>query len=454
MSVQNIFPYRGSIAICIALFLFFGAYPVSLFADVLPQQKIVSADFLPTWRDGSVEASLRVRNISDIPLELVPRIIVQAPGKEIMEDDTLLIGAPVHIWTEEHASLKISPQQEKQIDFSFYLSSHLDSGTYAVLFQAVAPDGTVLGGAMNELKIVGDGRFLDFSQKKCKMVHTIGSRTTFFDPQEAPPYPAGISPTVLCTIKNTAPTRVAGQVRFRINEFAAFGYYLHDPETVQGEVYNFAPGEEREISLTLPAKIKPQVYEAAVQMVSVEHADDRLSPLVPLRWTVQGEAARISSWSVDKETYLDGSKSQIDLTVSYYASPDLFWQELPTSEESRIEGSPLSGADLVVEARSSQGKICGQKKLALGETHILDMQVKKISLITDGCTSPELIVQIVSDGKVLSSAIISGTPLVVAETTNGPRQSSLRLVLLGIGIFMVVLLYTVRRIQRKHENAS
>jgi hypothetical protein len=453
--MKNIFSHTCGIATGAAVFLCVGVVSVFAVADTAPQQKVVVTDFSPVWRDGRVEASVQVRNVSGVALDVFPRMIVQAPAKETMEDGALIIGAPVHIWTEESTSLNILAGQKKQIDFSFYLSSHLDSGEYELFMQILAPDGSVLAGAMSKIRVKGDGHLLDVSQKHCKMVHAPSSfERTLFDPQEAPPYPAGTAPTALCTVKNTAHARVAGQLRLRVNEFAAFGYYLHEPEVILGEIYNFAPGEEREISIALPSKIKPQVYEAAMQFVSVENPDDRLSALAPLRWTIQGEAARISSWSVDKETYLDGGKSQIDLTVSYYASPDLFWGESPTREEGRVQGTPLSRAALVVEARAMRGDkgvLCAREQYNLASASTPDLQTKKVSIRTNGCTSPELTLQIVSDGKVLSSVVVSGTPLAVAQVKSSSQQST-RLILLTVGILMLGILYVAGVSRRKHEN--
>lgn len=356
-----------------------------------------------SFENGAIQAVYTVKNTSDAAVEFTPRLVIESPGTMQKVGGALIFGATNKIWIEEKRNFKVlAPGVEESISFDFPLSSHLPNAEYIFTFEALSKLGDLLAGFSSKKNITGDGVFLELTQENCEIHKVINGKKYNFHPQEAGWFDSGEEVEAVCRVKNLSKSKVEARVSALLNEYTVFGYYLAEPQKLEGEIYKFGPLEEKTMVFAMPVQNKPQVYEYQLQFIdAADDAENRISALTALRWTVRGGAARLVSWSLDKP-YQAGEP--MEFTVLYYGSPDLFWNDPKLPKDLQIPGSEIADAKLIVAVTDINGNACGNTEKALLKIGTLDLQSVNLSVDAGRCDRPQISLKLASASQILSSA--------------------------------------------------
>jgi len=411
---------------------------VAIFLSLLPlnvlsanNEKLQITEFDAYYSAGQVKASAKVKNISGEAIRFVPTLMVSQAGAVTKTGDTVEIGPDNVFWIDDSQDFVVlNKDEEKRVNFDFFLSSHLIDGTYNLTLQVQSEFRETYGSTRLQREFVGgDGTFLQFVQDSCKVVKNVNGKEEAFKAYIAPPFEKKERPKAVCTVKNLSQNPVVARIAFYTNEYQTFGFTLAKPTTSYGENVSFTPGETKEVSFLLPQKEAPQVYSAGVYFVDPNKTTDRLSSVNALRFTVKGESARVEGFKV--KSVKDGLLGKkVNLTVDVFGAPDVYWDGASFSEKEKFAGSKLNGT-LKAELLSKKGTVCAKAETPLKNV-FKDKVSKDLSLNTISCEDPTLTLSVVDkDGKVLSQ--VNGLLVAGLSTVTLPSFVIIvTLVLLGI----------------------
>lgn len=393
-------------------------------------------DYKVSFKEGEVSLSVTIINPTDQVVQTWYRFIVEKQGDAVVENGTAIFGdSSIFLVQEKREPLPVPPKESKTISDRFLLSHNLPDGTYVVRFEALTQDGSPLVSASQDVAIEGTGAILMVSEDACRVEKVVDGSVKPFPARIAPPFSVGEEVKAVCKVINNSSETIAVRPVFIVNEFLAFGYYLSEPERIVGDSMSFSPGASKDVVFVLPKRTKPQVYEAMMQFISSENENNRMSALVPLRWTIEGESARLVSWRLSETKQVSfGNTFRHTLAVRYFGSMDLFWEQ-QLGLEYQQKGSALDGAILEVRARDGAGNACGEARKDLPAVRDTDIHEETIS-IESSCEDPLFSVAILGkNGSSLSSA--SFEPESVVEKASGFASSSRYLLPLIVALLLI-----------------
>ncbi|KKP67385.1 MAG: hypothetical protein UR66_C0016G0023 [Candidatus Moranbacteria bacterium GW2011_GWE1_35_17] len=197
-----------------------------------------------------------------------------------------------------------------------------------------------------------------------------------------------------CSIRNNfnKDIRVIPNVRnFKRGDF--YGDTSIPQEDLKPEPINFAPGETKELKLSIPKALQIQAYDA--ELTFLQEDGTLVSNKTSFHYVLAGESAGVMDVSLDKNEYASGDIANVNL--AYFGSSDVF-------PDSRLSGTLKKKAFLEIDIKSDVGKSClyGSKSVeidfAKGEPASFSLKV------VNNCNNPFVNVIIKSeDGHILEN---------------------------------------------------
>lgn len=433
---QTLLTVAVLLLLALAIPLFFG----NISAATKDSLKIENFDV--AYTSGQITASAIVKNVSSERIRLTSRLTIEKKGNYTIVGDSVEVGASKVLWSQNSKQfIIIEKEKGEKITFDFFLSSHLPSGEYNIILSIQNEFGVQLGGTNIKRTFSGDGSFLEFNQEDCKVFKNVKGKEAPFEAFIAPPFNPTEKPKAVCTVKNTSNASVTTKAILTTNVFRLFGFYLSNSDAILGDEIVFAPLESKVVTIALPTKSEPQVYEAGLQFVDPNNTSNRLSNVVPLRWTISGEAARLESVTMEgvRDSILG---KQVNLKIGYFGSPDFFWNGADLGEKDKFKGSAFAGKLSVQVIDDKNGQVCGKTEESISADSDKKM-TKDLSINVGSCENPTLSLKILDkNDKVLSS--VNGILLAGVTTITTPIYMIL-IILVLVVVCLAAGLFILKR---------
>lgn len=113
------------------------------------------------------------------------------------------------------------------------------------------------------------------------------------------------------------------------------------------DAITFGAGETKDVSLTIPKAVSPQVYDAV--MFFVDEYGGKVSTRMSFHYIVAGENASIANVTTDKGMYAPNDK--VKITAAYFGSVDGF-------ANSRLGGTRNGKLTMSVDLKNPNGESC------------------------------------------------------------------------------------------------
>ncbi len=208
----------------------------------------------------------------------------------------------------------LAPHASQNVTFTYSLPKNLMAGDYSVEVQAVFTNGRVLAFAVQPLTIpqnLGAGTEIFLNTAADKLLRGTASLA----PEGGAVFDPGTAPNIVVYATNTSTAAVTVIPELFVNPYTTRRMPIVN--TKESSV-TFASGEQKTLTLQMPALSVPGSYLARVKFI--DSAGDAVSNFASFRWVISGNSADILAVMANGTTFAPHTATTV--TADYVGPAD------------------------------------------------------------------------------------------------------------------------------------
>ncbi len=375
---MNLFYY--SLAPIFALFILIFSIPV--FAQV---EEVVTTS-TPAVNEPLILSTLNIQdakilsqkgNVFELYFNFVNKEIIQSGVKYgvklIQETETGQFVVDEKVYPE----ILTIPENSIEGKIIAYTAPENISGKYTILITAQNEKGFSLGFTfVDTIELNATSKEVEIVPSSCYLKVVGEENGAKYNIAQAVDINFDETLSLNCLVKNPSDSSVSVNAFFNTFRSTIYG----EPVVQIGEdtsMINFMANEEKEIFITLPRVVLPQIYETKVSLSSITGSSNS----VVVRYILRGPSATINNIWLDKNSYQSGEVANASLM--WESSTYNYSSRLGTSTETVV---PAISLDLTL--LDSDGKQCSETINKVLDQNDEALKVKIPIAVTQNCANP------------------------------------------------------------------